>query len=438
VSLDRPWPTVFRDHPVPAAVSDPLTLLDTGGSLSVSGNRPVPLHIGFACNWEDPPQHTWSYSAWNLRAALRLITRTTDIGVQMSHLFRTVLRASYIRYYGGRATSTWSYSRVLDAYNALVMNRELRRNPQARDCDAALMIDAMAPLPLPFFVYYDSSWDAQISSVENAEIYAAMRSISRSNMERCRERQMVVYERAEGVITMSDWLARSLVEQSGVPQSKVYVVPPGASAMWMQTSAPRDNQPVPLAPERPAPRRRLLYIGRQYRTYDFWRKGGDLAVAALRILRREYDPRITLTIAGLETWPLDGAPPEGVRFLGILPPDEVAALYDSHDLFVMPSRLEPFGVVFVEALSRGLPCIARYAYAMPEIVTPGLSGALVTSDDHHELAATIAATLADDSIYQACRERAPGIAAYFSWERAARDITQIIAKSVGVSAVTID
>ena len=122
----------------------------------------------------------------------------------------------------------------------------------------------------------------------------------------------------------------------------------------------------------------------------------------LALLRRDHDPQITLTVAGPEKWPLPGSPPDGVRFLGALPPGEVAALYDSHDLFVMPSRMEPFGIVFAEALSRGLPCIARDAYAMPEIVTPGLSGYLIAGDDEHELAATIAAALADDALYEAC------------------------------------
>jgi glycosyltransferase involved in cell wall biosynthesis len=97
----------------------------------------------------------------------------------------------------------------------------------------------------------------------------------------------------------------------------------------------------------------------------------------------------------------------------------------------MPSRLEAFGIVFTEALARGLPCIARDAYAMPEIVTPGVSGALVAGDDEHELAAAIAATLADDALYEACHERAPEVAAYFSWERAAQEVTEIIKQALG-------
>jgi glycosyltransferase involved in cell wall biosynthesis len=67
---------------------------------------------------------------------------------------------------------------------------------------------------------------------------------------------------------------------------------------------------------------------------------------------------------------------------------------------------------------------------MPEIVTPGVSGALIDKDDEHELATAIAAVLANDELYKKCHERAPLMAAYFSWERTARDITQIITQRV--------
>ena len=65
---------------------------------------------------------------------------------------------------------------------------------------------------------------------------------------------------------------------------------------------------------------------------------------------------------------------------------------------------------------------------MPEIVTPGVSGALITKDDEHELAATIATVLTNDELYKKCHERAPLMEA--SWERTARDITQIITQRV--------
>ena len=92
--------------------------------------------------------------------------------------------------------------------------------------------------------------------------------------------------------------------------------------------------------------------------------------------------------------------------------------------------MEPFGLVFAEALARGMPVVARNAYAMPEIVTPGVSGALIDKDDPHDLAAAIAGVLADDDIYKQCAARAPDIAEYFSWDRAAREVADVIATAV--------
>src|SRR5688500_9821465 len=159
-------------------------------------------------------------------------------------------------------------------------------------------------------------------------------------MERRRARQLGIYAKAAGVIAMSRWLADSLVNDTGLPRDKVHVVHPGLVA----------GNSGPLA-ERPTPRRRLLFIGRTFAS-----KGGDIALKALALLRDQVDPRITLTIAGPPAMPA-GEVPEGVNFLGALPSREIAKLYDTHDLFVLPTRIEGFGIVFAEALARGLPCI---------------------------------------------------------------------------------
>ncbi len=319
---------------------------------------------------------------------MRLVTDTTDIGVRIPPLLRTILRAIHARRHAGRLTTTWNYSPLTDAYIAHALRRELSRNPAARRCDAVLTAfnqGDLAVLPVPFFVYTDISWDAYAEMTGGADAGAARLSLTPSSLARRRERQLAIYERATGIITQSRWLARSLVEQTGLPPAKVHVVPPGISAGWQTpdgllaaspSGSQGEHQVRPVLPHRAAPRRRLLYVGAR----DFYLKGGDLVVATLAILRREHDPQITLTVVGPQTWPLPGSPPAGIRFLGRLPPHEVAPLYDRHDLFVMPSRMEPFGKVFAEALARGLPCVACNALAMPEIITPGVSGALITSE----------------------------------------------------------
>jgi glycosyltransferase involved in cell wall biosynthesis len=346
---------------------------------------------------------------------------------------RKALRVANVRYRNGRLTTPWNYSLLTEAYIDRALRCGLKERSRDGQIDAVLLVEFLASImPIPFYSYADCSWDALFATVARPEMYAGIMSLTSSSMLRRRDLQLAMYERATGIIAMSRWFARSLVEQSGVPAEKIHVVHPGFSAGRTIRPA-RPTRPARPSRDRAAPRRRLLFVGRQHTPYAFYRKGGDLVVAALSILRREYDPQLTLTVVGLNEWPLPGRVPDGVTVLGPLPPDQVAGLYDEHDLFVMPSRQESFGIVFAEALSHGLPCVGRNAYAMPEIVTPGVSGALIDSDDAEALAKTIVAVLEDDNIYRRCTSRAPEIAAYFSWEGTACEIANIIGGATGTS-----
>lgn len=66
-----------------------------------------------------------------------------------------------------------------------------------------------------------------------------------------------------------------------------------------------------------------------------------------------------------------------VRWLGVLPRDELAQVYAAADVFVMPSRHETFGLVMLEAMATGTP-VAAYPVEGPlEVVgQPPAGGAL--------------------------------------------------------------
>lgn len=84
-------------------------------------------------------------------------------------------------------------------------------------------------------------------------------------------------------------------------------------------------------------------------------------------------PRLAEKAAGLG---LNG----DVRFEGVVGAERLAALYRDASVFVMPSPHEGFGLVYVEAMSAGVPCIVATG-AAEEIVEHGATGMVVPPGD---------------------------------------------------------
>ncbi|UOO77152.1 glycosyltransferase [Neisseria sp. Dent CA1/247] len=74
-----------------------------------------------------------------------------------------------------------------------------------------------------------------------------------------------------------------------------------------------------------------------------------------------------------------------VTFLGKLQNEEVLDLMRSSDAFVLASRYETFGVVFIEALSQGLPVVATRCGGPNALITPE-KGLLVPTENQEALA----------------------------------------------------
>jgi len=77
---------------------------------------------------------------------------------------------------------------------------------------------------------------------------------------------------------------------------------------------------------------------------------------------------------------------ERVKFLGEVSNKEVLQKMAEYDFLVLPSRYETFGIVLIEAMSRGVPVIATDVGAVSEIVTSEEVGVLVESENPKSLA----------------------------------------------------
>ena len=128
-------------------------------------------------------------------------------------------------------------------------------------------------------------------------------------------------------------------------------------------------------------------------------KGADVLAEAYRLYRDACTSEPwSLQVAGLgEMAPaFDGI--EGVEMLGFRQPSEVADLMRSSSALVVPSRIDPYGVVVHEGAVSGLPIISTYRVgAVPSFVQDGQNGWVVQSDDAPALATAMARTSALDA-----------------------------------------
>jgi len=171
------------------------------------------------------------------------------------------------------------------------------------------------------------------------------------------------------------------------PAERIDVIPHGVSQRFLDDAPPAD-----------APRGRgLLFCG----SWDAV-KGVDYLVAAMALLAGDAEPpRLTVLGPGLPEAAVLGAFPDVVRPLVAVVPraDEEVVMrhYREHDLLVMSSTYEGFGMVVVEAMSQRLPVVATAVGGAPALLADG-AGILVPPRDPEAIAAAVGRLLGDPAL----------------------------------------
>jgi glycosyltransferase involved in cell wall biosynthesis len=116
----------------------------------------------------------------------------------------------------------------------------------------------------------------------------------------------------------------------------------------------------------------------------------------------------------------------GVRHVPHVPRWELPALYRTADVFVLPSLVEGFGLVALEAMACGVPVVISANTFATDVVTDGVDGYVIPIRDAEAIAERlqyIHQHLAEgDRVGQAARRRAE----QFSWERYGDLIASIV------------
>jgi glycogen(starch) synthase len=86
-----------------------------------------------------------------------------------------------------------------------------------------------------------------------------------------------------------------------------------------------------------------------------------------------------------------------ILLLGPVPDKDKQDLLAATDVFALPSRIDSFGIVYLEAWAYGKPVIGARAGGVPDVINDGVDGLLVPFGDVPELAAAIKTLLSDPS-----------------------------------------
>jgi glycosyltransferase involved in cell wall biosynthesis len=89
------------------------------------------------------------------------------------------------------------------------------------------------------------------------------------------------------------------------------------------------------------------------------------------------------------------------RLLGFVPDQVRLDALAAADVFVLPSRTDSFGIVFLEAWCYEVPVIGAWAGGVPEVIEHGVNGLLVPFGDVAALAAAIERLLQDRALARA-------------------------------------
>ena len=279
---------------------------------------------------------------------------------------------------GGKAAA--KALRILSGYNVdathtVVLSKALARTFKRRlaGADFDVIFAPVAAVELAYLetelpvVYY-----ADLTSRLFQGYAANVTGLSKWSLKQSECIEQRALTRADHLVYASQWAADSAIDHYAVPREKISVVPMGANL-----------DEIPLVAEIRAARQsgvsskpRLLFVG-----VDWERKGGDVALAAMRELRsRGIDARLTVVGCSPPAAAKD-AHLQVIPFLNKSVPEDrkqLKELFLSSDFMLFPTRREAFGVVCCEANAFGLPLIASDTGGVP--VWNGENGILLAAE----------------------------------------------------------
>ncbi len=239
------------------------------------------------------------------------------------------------------------------------------------------------------------------------------------------ERRIV--HRADRVIACSHYMRGHVADVFGLQEGRIAVIPNGIDPMDVRLVEDLSALRAGFA----APEEKLvLLVGRLV-----YEKGFQLALEALAPIVKRLDG-VRFLVAGSGTHEDElKAQAEGLglmdhgMFLGWIGDDVLHSLYRIADFCVVPSIYEPFGLVALEAMASGCPCIVADTGGLREVVPSGERvGLRFNGGDADHLGVMIDRLLTDEPLRDRLVIEASEHVLRFDWSDVARQTLALYAE----------
>jgi len=212
----------------------------------------------------------------------------------------------------------------------------------------------------------------------------------------------------------------------GIDPSRTHFIPMGINLEgWEKADGERFRKKFGLGGKKI-----ILFAG----TKDY-NKGAIHLLQAVEKIRQKVKDFILVSI-GLSTRKWEShrgvLHEENLLDLGYISEEEKRDAFDACDLFVMPSRYDSFGIVYLEAWRCGKPVIGAHVGAIPEVIEEGKDGLLVEFGEVDPLATAVISLLNNPDL---CREMGEAgrkkVIDRFTWDKNIGKIEEVF---LGVKA----
>jgi len=226
---------------------------------------------------------------------------------------------------------------------------------------------------------------------------------------------------ADGIITVSNFTKEKIIKHYGIHPEKLTVIHNGIDENDYKTLPPQLEEIKKIGKQKI-----VLFVGR-----ITIQKGPEYFVrAAKKVL--EYYPNTLFVVSGsgdMQAQMMEEAAFLGIGdrviFTGFLRDDDLNALYQAADLFVMPSVSEPFGIAPLEAIINGTPVIISKQSGVSEVLSHSLK---VDFWDVDEMANKILGVLQNDSLRDTMKDESQKEIKGLNWRTAAKKVLMLYNK----------